>query len=191
MQKQIALSLALAGVLAAAQNEVELKSLEGVTVTAQRSSQSVDEISKSVSVVDKETIERKLGKSVPELISEAPGVSIVNEGMDSGTVNVRGFSSSDYRVPMFVDGLRFRGRPAFEYSIFTPDQIERIEIIRGPASTLYGTDAFGGIVNLVTKRASGDVHGDWALSDTYLSTQYQSANKGTQNRLQLGGRTRV
>ena len=53
MQKQIALSLALAGVLAAAQNEVELKSLEGVTVTAQRSSQSVDEISKSVSVVDK------------------------------------------------------------------------------------------------------------------------------------------
>ena len=186
MQRKIVLSLALVGVLAAAQNEVELKSLEGVTVTAQRSSQSVDEISKSVSVVDKETIERKLGKSVPELISEAPGVSIVNEGMDSGTVNVRGFSSSDYRVPMFVDGLRFRGRPAFEYSIFTPDQIERIEIIRGPASTLYGTDAFGGIVNLVTKRASGDVHGDWALSDTYLSTQYQSANKGVQNRLQLG-----
>ena len=72
MQRKIVLSLALVGVLTAAQNEVELKSLEGVTVTAQRSSQSVDEISKSVSVVDKETIERKLGKSVPELISEAP-----------------------------------------------------------------------------------------------------------------------
>lgn len=82
MQRKIMLSLALVGVLAAAQNEVELKSLEGVTVTAQRSSQSVDEIS----------------KSVPELIREAPGVSIVNEGMDSGTANVRGFSSSDYRV---------------------------------------------------------------------------------------------
>ena len=59
MQRKIVLSLALVGILAAAQNEVELKSLEGVTVTAQRSSQSVDEISKSVSVVDKETIVRK------------------------------------------------------------------------------------------------------------------------------------
>ena len=53
MQRKIALSLALVGVLATAQDEVELKSLEGVTVTSQRSSQSVDEISKSVSVVDK------------------------------------------------------------------------------------------------------------------------------------------
>lgn len=184
MQRKIMLSFALVGALFA--NEAEIKALDSVTVTAQRSYQSIDEISKSVSVIDKESIDRRLGKSTPALISEAPGVSMVNEGIDSGTINVRGFSSSDYRVPMFVDGLRFRGRPVFEYSIFSPDQIERIEIIRGPASTLYGTDAFGGIVNLITKRASGDVHGEWALSDTYLSSQYQSVNKGTQSRLQLG-----
>ncbi|WP_169972792.1 TonB-dependent receptor [Campylobacter sp. RM16191] len=185
MQRKVMLSFALVGVLMANDN-IDLKALDSVTVTAQRSSQNMDQISKSISAINKETIERKIGTSVPSLISEAPGVSMVNEGIDSGTINVRGFSSSDYRVPMFIDGLRFRGRPAFEYSIFSPDQIERIEIIRGPASTLYGTDAFGGIVNLVTKRASGDVFGEFKLSDTYISSQYQSVNKGTQNRLQLG-----
>lgn len=126
MQKQILLSLALISTLSAEQmqqNQTHSKILEEVTVTAQRSAQSTDEISKSISVINSKDIEQKIGKATPHLISQAPGVSIVNEGMDSGTINMRGFSSSDYRVPMFVDGLRFRGRPVFEYSIFSPDQI--------------------------------------------------------------------
>lgn len=160
-----------------------------VSTEAPPSSQSIKSLideSKSLSIINEQSIQKSVGKNVLELIAQEPGVGMVNDGMDSGQPVIRGMSAGDYRVPTFIDGLRWKGRPVLEYTMFDPDQFERLEIVRGPASSVFGTDSFGGVINLVSKRASGDVFGDFALSDNYFSSNFSSVNHGMQNRLQLG-----
>ncbi|MGM9994797.1 MAG: TonB-dependent receptor plug domain-containing protein, partial [Campylobacter sp.] len=169
--------------------EETLKEIVVTGAASPTSNQSIETLvskTKPLSVISEQQLQRSVGKSVLEMISQEPGVSMVNDGMDSGQPVIRGMSAGDYRVPTFVDGLRWKGRPVLEYTVFDPDQFERMEIVRGPASSLFGTDSFGGVVNLVSKRATGDVFGDFALSDTYLSSNFSSANRGIQSRVQLG-----
>lgn len=170
-----------------AQEENSTQKINDVTVTAQRAEQSLSTISKSVSVIENETIERRQSTNIPQLMDQEPGVSFAPDGMQSGQVVIRGFSTQNFRAPLFINGDRFRGRNTLEYTLLDPNQVERIEIIRGPASSLYGTDSFGGIINVITKRATGDVNAPFHMTDSYYKTEYQSANEGFANRLQLGG----
>lgn len=161
--------------------------LDTITVNAQRNEQSKAEISRSISVVDNETIEHRQSINVPNLLNEEAGISYAPDSMQAGQVVIRGFSTQNFRAPLFINGDRFRGRNTLEYTLLDPDQIERIEIIRGPASSLYGTDSFGGMINVITKRATGDVNAPFHLTDTYIKGEYQTANKGMGTRVQLGG----
>ncbi|WP_419256510.1 TonB-dependent receptor plug domain-containing protein [Campylobacter fetus] len=161
--------------------------LDDVIVSANRSAQKLDDISKSVSVIDGDTIKRRQSTNLTGIIADEPGISYAPDGMSSGQIILRGFSTQNFRAPLFVDGNRFRGRNTLEYMLFDPNQIERIEIIRGPASSLYGTDSFGGVVNVITKRATGDVQAPFNITDTYISSEYQSVNHAIANRFQLGG----
>ena len=110
----------------------------------------------STSVVDRAEIERSNPAGTLELLREVPGVSINRAGGINGTVFLRGLNTNDWRVPMFIDGDRFRGRNTLQLMLLSPDEIERIEVIRGPASSMYGSDALGGLVNFVTRRPAGD-----------------------------------
>ena len=182
MKKRVlSLSVICAALLSA--NE---QKLDEIVVTVQRSEQSINDISKSISVVSKEKIEETMPSSVPSILASEPGIYFAPNSQQTGQVVIRGFSTQNNRAPLFIDGNRVRGRNTLEYMMVDPNQVERIEVARGPASSLYGTDSFGGIINVISKRASGDVFGDFAMSDSYISSQFSSVGKDSANRLQLG-----
>jgi hemoglobin/transferrin/lactoferrin receptor protein len=161
--------------------------IPSVKVSANRSEQTLESVTKSVSVVDNEAIQTRQATNLTTLMNELPGVSMAPDGMLSGQIVIRGFSTQNFRAPLFINGDRFRGRNTLEYLLLDPNQVERVEVIRGPASSLYGTDSFGGVINVTTKRAEGDVMAPFKLTNSLVDMEYQSVNNGYAGRLQLAG----
>ncbi|HEY8586742.1 MAG TPA: TonB-dependent vitamin B12 receptor [Rhodanobacter sp.] len=129
-----------------------------VIVTATRTAITVDDALSSVSVITRADIERLQPLSVADLLTGLPGVSFANSGGygQQTSLFLRGTSSSHTLV--LIDGVRIgavgSGLAAFEQ--IPVEQIERIEIVRGPRSSLYGADALGGVIQIFTRRGSHD-----------------------------------
>lgn len=170
-----------------AQEMDQTTALEEMTVTATRSARNLDELSRSVSIVTRQQIEERQPIDVLELLEDLPGVSSASNGGLAGQLVIRGFSTQGFRAPLFVDGDRFRGRNTIEYSLFNPAQLERIEVVRGPASSIYGTDSLGGIVNVISRRPEANPDGTFTWSDNSLALEYATVNNLQGGRLQLGG----
>lgn len=131
--------------------------LDDVVVTATRTAQPRESVVADVTVIGREEIERAGQSTFVELLQRQPGVEIASNG-GAGTNSslfLRGTNSK--QVVVLVDGLRVGsatlGQTAFQNIPLA--QIERIEILRGPASSLYGQDAVGGVVQIFTKKGSG------------------------------------
>jgi len=131
--------------------------LEQVVVTASRVEQSVSDVIGSVTVITREEIERRNVQSVQDLLRGEAGIEIYNNGGlgKVSAISMRGGNAAQTLV--LVDGQRLGSATDGTTSIqFIPvDQIERIEIIRGPRSSLYGSDAMGGVIQIFTRQASG------------------------------------
>lgn len=128
--------------------------LDEVVVTATRTPQARENVIGDVTVIEREEIERMGAGSVTDLLRLQPGVQINNSG-GAGTASsifLRG--TNDQHLVVLVDGLRINsatsGSTAFENIPLA--QIERIEILRGPASSLYGADAIGGVIQIFTRK---------------------------------------
>lgn len=128
-----------------------------VVVTATRQATRSSELLSDVSVVDQEQIEQAGAQSLPDLISTLPGIQVTRNGGagSSGSISLRGTNSNQALV--LVDGQRLSsattGMTALEH--IPLDQIDRIEVLRGPASSLYGSDAIGGVIQIFTAQGSG------------------------------------
>ncbi|MFC7421922.1 TonB-dependent hemoglobin/transferrin/lactoferrin family receptor [Iodobacter arcticus] len=160
--------------------------LEPVVVTATRTDKKLDELPPSVSSTDRSELDRGFIKNYRDLASEEPGINISRNGRYGlSSVNVRGLEGS--RVLMLVDGIRLPDAFAFgAYLSSGRDQVDfsqlsAIEVARGPSSTLYGSDALGGVVGLRTTSPTdllrgrgnfaGQVKSDYDSSDQGLSVQ--------------------
>ncbi len=158
-------------------------------MTATRTNRSLDQISKPVSILTSEHIESRNARSVQELLEEVPGISLSRAGGLGGQIVMRGFNSNTPRTLMLVDGDRFRGRNTLEYNLLDPNQIERIEVIRGPNATMYGPDAMAGVINIITRQAKGDSGGPFRLVPRLRSLDYNSINhlRGTRGEVEVLG----
>jgi vitamin B12 transporter len=138
---------------------------EHVVVTAADSPQTVDEVSKAASVVTRRELEDRDEPVVAEALRTVPGLRVQQLGGPGSltSVKIRGLRSQDTSV--LIDGLRFRDPTAAQgdASSFLADfgvtDTGRIEILRGSGSSLYGTNAIGGVVNIVTDEGGGPFHG--------------------------------
>jgi outer membrane receptor for ferrienterochelin and colicins len=143
------------------------EALNDVVVTATRTARPVDEVPIPVQLIDKEQIERIGSLRLDEVLQEQTGLQMIS---DHGSgLQMQGLSS-DY-ILILIDGEPVIGRTAgtVDLSRLTVNNIERIEIIRGPSSSLYGSEAMAGVVNIITK---GNDFG-WQGS---FGTQYRSFN---------------
>ena len=131
--------------------------LAAVVVTATRQETRANEVIADVTVIDREAIEQAGPTTLPELLSRQPGLHVVNNGGQgkSSSVFLRGTGSG--HTLLLVDGVPFgsatTGGPTLQNLPLS--QIERIEILRGPASSLYGSDAIGGVIQVFTRRGEG------------------------------------
>jgi vitamin B12 transporter len=130
--------------------------LSPVIVTATRTAITVDDALSSVSVITRDDIERLQPVSLIDLLEGLPGVSFAQAGGlgQQSSLFLRGTNST--HTLLLIDGVRVgtvsAGIPAFEQ--LPLDQIERIEVVRGPRSSLYGADAIGGVIQIFTRRGT-------------------------------------
>jgi iron complex outermembrane receptor protein len=133
---------------------------EGVT-TPSRRPQPIDESAASVAVISRDDIKRSGALTIPDLLATVAGVEVIRLSESSAEVSIRGFNSySSNKVLVMLDS-----RPLFNLADasvdwnlipISVDDIERIEIVRGPGSAMYGENAFFGIINIITRKPGGN-----------------------------------
>ncbi len=157
----IALGLPMLGLsaVAAAQTNDTATELDEVIVTATRTALTVDAALAAVEVIDRAQIERSQARSLPELLRGRAGINLVNQGGAGKltTLFLRG-TESDHTL-FLIDGVRVGSATSGLTALqdLPVDVIDRIEIVRGPRSSLYGADAIGGVIQVFTRRESKGV----------------------------------
>jgi vitamin B12 transporter len=143
---------------ALAQNDAT--DLDQITVTGTRTAVTVDQSLSAVEVIDREEIERSQAHSLPQLLRGRAGINLVNQGGlgKLTTLFMRGTESD--QTLFLVDGVRIGSATSGLASLqdIPVEQIERIEIVRGPRSSLYGSEAIGGVIQIFTRRGVEGIH---------------------------------
>lgn len=127
------------------------------TATATKTDTPIEKTPQSISVVTNEEMQTHQFKSVKEALGYTPGVSTASRGASNtyDYVIVRGFAPVGLNQNNYLDGLKMKG-DFYNDAVIDPYMLERVELMRGPTSVLYGTSSPGGIVNMVSKRPSKD-----------------------------------
>jgi hemoglobin/transferrin/lactoferrin receptor protein len=156
-----------------------------VTVTATRTKRDTFETPNPVSVINRENIEEKAANNVTELLVDVPGLDVNGIGANQSRPVIRGVRGT--RILLMEDGIRMNNsRVSQDFgeipALVDIAEVDRVEVVRGPASVLYGSDAIGGVVNIITRLPEFDpekseIHGN--LGYRYSSADNQ--NKGTIN----------
>ena len=155
----ITLIAVLALLPAAAHGEDIGSDEDQIVVTASRYEKKLSEIGQSIAVIDRQLIEQRQTTSVADLIRTTPGVTLARNGGPGGftSIFIRGAQSE--QTVALIDGVKLNdpSSPAggFNFSDLLTDSIDRIEILRGPQSVLWGSQAIGGVVNLITRQPTG------------------------------------
>lgn len=151
--------LALPGGNVRAQQE-PVRSLNEVVVTATRSSKKQSEIGKVVRVITAETLQQSQGRSLPEVLNQVAGLTIGGNGNNPGDIKavyLRGAAPGNTLI--LLDGIPVNDASGisgeYDISAIPVEQIERIEILKGGNSTLYGSDAVAGVINIITRKGEG------------------------------------
>ena len=168
--------------------------LEQTTISATRGEQPLDTVPSTVSVVDRERLDRDNVNDIQDLLRHEPGISAGGTGQRSGIngYNIRGIDGN--RILTQVDGVEipdsFFGGPyaQSQRNYVDPEIIKRVELLRGPASSLYGSSAIGGVVSYYTL-APEDILMPGKDIGARLKSGYSSADEGWLTSATLAGRT--
>ncbi|MFN2578549.1 MAG: TonB-dependent receptor domain-containing protein [Pyrinomonadaceae bacterium] len=137
---------------------------ESVVVTATGTAQRVEEISKAISVVDNAAFETKRELTIAEGLRGVPGVRIQQQGSPGALTSIRLRGQRPFDTALLLDGLRVRDASDINGSALPylanllPVDLDRVEILRGSGSSIYGTNAIGGAINLIPASTGGDRH---------------------------------
>lgn len=153
----VAIVAALASLLTSAATAADARDLDTVLVTANRSESTLGDTIAPAQVIDRAEIERTQPRNLPDLLRGRAGIEIANQGGPGKLTSIFMRGTESDHVLVLVDGIRIgtatAGIPAIQD--IPVEQIERIEIVRGPRSSLYGSDAIGGVIQIFTRRHDG------------------------------------
>ncbi len=174
------LTAAVAMDRAEADSKDEEEELGTIVVTATRTPIRVDEATTSVTVIGRDELEARQAESVFDVLRSVPGVDVVQSGSrgNATTVFLRG-AESDQALVM-IDGVEVNSvtLSSFDFANLTVENIERIEVMRGAGGTLYGSQAVGGVINIITRRGEGPLGGSFSAAGGNGATQREVVNLG-------------
>lgn len=157
-RQSLAVLSSLVAATASAQTSTPTPQLDNIVVTASRIPQLAKDVVGDVSVIDKAELQTEGQNSVAEILAKQPGIQFYSSGgpQTPSGVFVRGTGPSQALV--LVDGVRINSitTGAINWNAIDPATIERIEVVRGAASSLYGSDAIGGVINIITRKTGED-----------------------------------
>lgn len=160
---------------ASAQDDVF--SLRGLVITASPTPRAADAIANHVTILSGERLRAMGVRSIAEALRDVPGVSVVRNGSLGSVTSIflRG-GESDYTL-ILVDGVQVnQAGGGFDFAGLTTDNVERVEIVRGPASALYGSDAVAGVIHVITRTGRGAAHATLALEGGSFGRQDWAAD---------------
>ncbi|MGH8211449.1 MAG: TonB-dependent receptor, partial [Steroidobacteraceae bacterium] len=166
--------VAFAGVASAADEDTAA----AVVVTATRIPTPEAEVASSITVVTADDIAAKQNQTLPDVLKDVPGLNVVQAGGPGAQTSVfmRGTNSNHTKV--LVDGIDVSDpsnpSDSFDFGQFLAQDIQRVEVLRGPQSGLYGSDAIGGVINIITKSGAGPVHFNASAQGGSFSTFNQT-----------------
>ncbi|KQQ64976.1 ligand-gated channel protein [Pseudomonas sp. Leaf127] len=169
-----------------AKTSPQVLALDEVVVTAAGYEQSVEQAPASITVITGEELRKKSFHDLTDALRDVEGVT-VNGSANETDISIRGMPA-DYTL-ILVDGKRqsaresrVNGNRGYEQSFVPPaEAIERIEVVRGPMSSLYGSDAIGGVINIITRKVTPE----WGGSVTYDYSARQHSDQGNARQTQF------
>jgi len=174
-----ALALLACGLLCATARAADGDEQASVVVSATRVPTPALEVASSITVITAEDIAARQERTISDVLKDVPGLNVVQTGGPGGVTSVfiRGTNSNHTKV--LIDGIDVsdpsNSTGAFDFGqLLTPD-IERIEVLRGPQSGLYGSDAIGGVINIITRAGSGPMRLEAGLEAGSFETFNQAA----------------
>lgn len=148
----------------------ETTALEPIVVTATSSEKSLKDAPASITVVTGEDLRERPVRDVAEAIEGTSGVQLIGVGLGRKGISIRGMLPEQTLV--LVDGMRISNSASgiahsdYELDWVPAEAIERIEVVRGPMSSLYGSEALGGVVNIITRHATDEWRGSFSTLGT-------------------------
>ena len=135
----------------------EVRTLDPVVVSATKTPISLRRVTSAVEVLTEQDLTERNIKTLVEVLRLSPGLAVFQNGGPGGRANVRIRGGSASQTLVLIDGAIVNSATAgaFNFAHLTVDNVEKIEIVRGAQSTLWGADAMGGVVNITTKRGRG------------------------------------
>ena len=165
---------------AKAQDSLKTVQLEDVVVTGNKVETTIEKSGKTIYKLDRKQIEANRGKDITDLLNEIPGVQIDGNFATPGTdigYRIRGAQSEQTLI--LIDGIPYNDptgtQQTFDLRLLNLDQVESIEVLKGGLSSLYGTGAAAGVINITMKKAAQET------IKTTLNTEYGSFNTFTSN----------
>ncbi len=173
--------------------------MKEIVVTATRTPEEVAKAPAAVNVVTAKELQERQPRTTAEALREETGITVQKTNHNGGAPIIRGMMGN--QILVMVDGIRlnnaiYRFGPNQYLNTVDPDQLSRIEVIRGPGSVYYGSDAIGGVVNIITRdpklsgeglRVAGLQRGQWASTDQEALSRTEVCLSGTRAALALGG----
>jgi vitamin B12 transporter len=132
----------------------------GVVVTATRVPTDPARVASSTTVITAEEIERRQFRSLPEILQAVPGLAVVRSGGFGQQASIFSRGTESNHTLFLINGVEATDPAStggiFQFEHVLVEDIERVEVVRGPQSVLYGSDAIGAVVNVITRRGAGD-----------------------------------
>jgi len=164
--------------------------LPEIVVTADRLPTPVRSTGSDVTIITSNQLDQAQVRSLPDALRAVPGVAVVQSGPPGGQTSVfmRGLNSN--QTLFLLDGARFNNpiNGFVTLANLMPEQIDRIEVVEGPQSTLYGADALGGVVNIVTRKGEGPPEGSVAVeAGSYNTIREMAGASGSWSNFSAAG----
>jgi vitamin B12 transporter len=175
-------ALALPSQVLAADTVDAANEVDQVVVTAGRAADKLSEVPVSMTVITAETLRQRQAVVVSDLLSRTPGVTVTRNGGVGGSTQVRIRGAETDQTAVLIDGVKLNDPSStgggYNFATLLAGDVDRIEVLRGPQSTLWGSQAIGGVVSMITKTPDGPLSGDATVEGGSRATAYGRVGVG-------------